>query len=668
MTGATVSYLPPREASGHRTAAAPAVAARGRGGLLGAALTLVAVGGCALNGVYDVVAWHVAGLVLTCVLGAATVAGRIALPRTAVAATAAWAAFCLWTAASTHWSLAPSRSWAELDRALLYLVFTVLAVGLLRHPRARAAALAAAGLGTGVLLAATFAWGLLTDPSALFVLKRLASPVGYINGVAGLAVIGFWPSVALAERTDRPRLAGAGAASAVVLLGAMLLTQSRSVVPALLLSAALVATLVPGRRTRLIVLVAVGAAALAVAPAALGVFAHDRSRPFAAADATLARHALVLVLAVAALAGVFWAGVAAWLRGDARRLRVASTVLAVVLVAAIAAGTVVRGPAAVHRAHVALDDFRSLRVDEGTTSRFASGGGNRHELWRVAIAAWRDRPVTGIGAGAYGVRWYQQRRVTEAIRQPHNLPLQVLAELGLVGLGLLVATFAAVAFAALRAVRRARTAADRALVAGAIGAVAAWSVHTSLDWLYNVPAVTGVALVCVAALLTAGARRREDADEATPAAPAGLARRARAARVAAVAALAGVAASLSVGLAVHGYTSRAEARVATDPVAARDLARKATRLDGGDVPAWIALAAAEARLGSYARSDAALRRIVTAEPASYVGYALRGDLATRAGLTGRAHALYTAAARRNPLDAGLAERVAATAPGTASVR
>ena len=77
--------------------------------------------------------------------------------------------------------------------------------------------------------------------------------------------------------------------------------------------------------------------------------------------------------------------------------------------------------------------LRRRSQGEPTASRLATGAGNRYDYWRVAVDAWREHPLTGVGAGGYDKPYFAHRTTAEDIRQPHSLPLQVLAELGIVG-------------------------------------------------------------------------------------------------------------------------------------------------------------------------------------------------------------------------------------------
>jgi tetratricopeptide (TPR) repeat protein len=73
---------------------------------------------------------------------------------------------------------------------------------------------------------------------------------------------------------------------------------------------------------------------------------------------------------------------------------------------------------------------RSAEVEAGT---FQSGA-DRMEYLRSAFEMWFDHPLGGVGAGAYGVAHPEyQRQVVSAADHAHNLYVQTLAELGLVG-------------------------------------------------------------------------------------------------------------------------------------------------------------------------------------------------------------------------------------------
>ena len=178
---------------------------------------------------------------------------------------------------------------------------------------------------------------------------------------------------------------------------------------------------------------------------------------------------------------------------------VAAATLLVVLGALAAAG----GPVDV--VERASDSFgRSPPPGDGDLQRrlLSASGNGRSDYWRVARTMVRDEPLLGTGAGSFEARWFRERSVAFHARDAHNLYLETLAELGPVGLALLLASLA-LPLLALPAVR------GFAYAPAAVGAYVAYLVHAGVDWDWEVPAVTVPAIFCAAVLL---ARGRPDED------------------------------------------------------------------------------------------------------------------------------------------------------------
>jgi O-antigen ligase len=149
---------------------------------------------------------------------------------------------------------------------------------------------------------------------------------------------------------------------------------------------------------------------------------------------------------------------------------------------------------------------------------------NRLPYWEVAWADYRDHPALGSGAGTFGDYWLTHGRGPGFTRTAHSLYLQSLAELGPVGLVLVLAVVAV----PLVALARRRD----PLVAAAAGAYVAYVVHAGVDWDWEMPAVTLAGLFCGASVLVA----------TRPAAVRPLTRRARTALAVAALAFAALAA------------------------------------------------------------------------------------------------------------------------------
>jgi UDP-GlcNAc:undecaprenyl-phosphate/decaprenyl-phosphate GlcNAc-1-phosphate transferase len=646
----------------------PSAAASGRG-TSWPALAVLAALGLALGlspfaeGFYDASIWAPAGMGLLVALTAALVAAPAGLPRRAAAAPAVLAGLALLALASALWTDSIEQAVVDGNRGLLYAAALALFVLLLRSERAGLLAFGAFVAGALVVAGWVLA-GLLRGDEAMFLGGRLNEPLGYINGQASFFVLAFWPLLALAERRRgtllAAPLAGFALAGATLMAGLAVLGQSRGAVLAAALSLVVVVGLVPGRLRRVVALL-VGAACLAPAlPALLDVYrdgASDGELPGAAGS----------LMVAAAAAGVIWTVLVAFEpRAGSSRVRLRRAVTAGLAVLALSAA--VAGVASADRLGGFLDRQYSAFVTLGgaqgepTAARLASGAGNRYDYWRIALDAWWAHPLAGVGAGGYDKPYFARRATSEDIRQPHSLPLQVLAELGIAG-GLLFA--AALALIATGAWRRIR-AGDRApLVVAALGVATAWLVQASVDWMHMLPGVTGVALLGAAVLLRPAHAPRAEADAAAPAP------RPRRWRLAPVV-LAGVAItiaalSLSRQALSQRHTERAQSALAGDPARALTESNRALRLDREAIGAYYVKAAALARFGAGDAARAVLLDAARREPQNFVTWALLGDLAVRRGQLQAARADYRRAHRLNPRDPSLARLAADPRAGVGRV-
>jgi O-antigen ligase len=135
-------------------------------------------------------------------------------------------------------------------------------------------------------------------------------------------------------------------------------------------------------------------------------------------------------------------------------------------------------------------------VLSGGASRLTTLQSNRYDYWDVALRAFSSEPVHGVGAGGWSVWWLRYRTINDFAQDAHSLPLQTLAELGVVGIVLLAAFFAGIGVAAAEAHGVAPAAA-----AGPIAGFIAYAAHVPLDWDWQMPAVTIVALILAGELI-----------------------------------------------------------------------------------------------------------------------------------------------------------------------
>ena len=213
-------------------------------------------------------------------------------------------------------------------------------------------------------------------------------------------------------------------------------------------------------------LVAVVVAVPAAAAAVLVARSHDLTNaPSSLAVAAQQGHRLaaaLLVLAALALLAPAVVDAASPRLPRLPRLgpRAAFAAAAVVVAAGLLAAVTLGGKA--------YDAFRSpTRFGQsGLRAHLLSlSGHDRTTYWRVALDDFRDHPVLGSGAGTYDLRWTHDRPFGAGARDAHSLYVETLAELGPLGLALLVGALGA-PFLALRSAR------ERPLVPALAGAYA----------------------------------------------------------------------------------------------------------------------------------------------------------------------------------------------------
>jgi hypothetical protein len=455
-----------------------------RGALVAGPVVLAFFAGGFFDGPRDV-----ALLVAAAVLAVLAATGTPLLPRhpAARAALAAALAYAGWIALSATW--APVRDFAgdDAERALLYAAVLVAAAAAFRTRGAVRALEPLAAAGTVIVigygLAGRLLPGLVTEHPQVSAAGRLDQPLTYWNATGALAAIALVLGARLAgDRTRAAAVRAAAAAGAVPLGMGCYLSFSRGALAALAAGLLALVLLDPTRaqlRAAVLVLAAAGAGALAAA-ASPAVRALDGSLGTREREG-----AIVLVVAVVLVA---LAALATSVRGEDRPLALPRWSRWAAL-AAIAALLVV--PIVAARGHQ-----QAPPATGATNQRFASLGSNRYGYWRVALNTGVHHPLIGAGASGFRTAWLKQRKVDEVVRDAHSLELETFAELGLVGVALLAALLGAVALAA-RAAHRA----DPLLAAGPAAALAVWAFHSAIDWDWEMPALTLVAVVLAGALL-----------------------------------------------------------------------------------------------------------------------------------------------------------------------
>ncbi len=434
-------------------------------------------------------AW--AGLVAWALVavGLITVPGALRLRPAGVLAIVSLTLFAAWTLASIIWAPISGSAYHAGQLAMLY-VGTLLAAAILLRDRAVLRALEPA-LAAGALVVIGYGIservlpGFLHFARSLSAQGRLEQPLTYWNATGELAALGVVLCARLAGDATRGVAMRVGAAAAAGPLGlGLYLSFSRG---ALFACAAGLITLVvvaPRReqlRGAVLTLTAGVLASLAAAPfrGLTGLSGGQGTREW--------QGALVLVLIVSIALIV---AVAEWrlvIHGAGGKLNLPRGAPLIALLA-IGAGLAIAIAAG---------------AKEKSTQRLATGAAryetlqsNRYAYWGVALRAFADQPLRGIGAGGWAVYWLKYRKISEFAQDAHSLELQTAAELGIVGLALLAAFLAGIGASA-----RAALGLSPVLAAGPTTGFVAYLAHSPLDWDWEMPAVTLVAVVLAGALI-----------------------------------------------------------------------------------------------------------------------------------------------------------------------
>jgi hypothetical protein len=414
----------------------------------------------------------------------------------------AWGALLAWIALSLLWSPTTTQTMYEVERTLVYVSFA-LALAVLGR---RSLPLLLPALLAGIVAVAAYALATRLLPNRVgtfnsFAGVRLADPLGYWNAVSIFAVIGIAVAVGLAARGGGIVLRSLSAASLVLLVPVLYFTFGRG--GWLALAAALAVTVaVDPRRLQLVTTLLVVAPwpALAVWRAyespslttefsQLGSASHEGGR-LASSIAVLA------VVSAAVTAGYVVMSRRVTIGRGVRRAYGAALLVAVV-VSVVAGLAAYGGPS--KAAHRALDSIRQSSPNVGgnqTKRLFSLSSNGRLDMWESALDDFQAHPVLGSGAGTYERWWLQNRSIAMKVRDAHSLYVEILAELGPLGLAALLAVVAVPLVAAIRARRS-------PFVAPALAGFVALAVHAGVDWDWEVPAVIIAGLTCAGVILLA---------------------------------------------------------------------------------------------------------------------------------------------------------------------
>jgi O-antigen ligase len=164
-------------------------------------------------------------------------------------------------------------------------------------------------------------------------------------------------------------------------------------------------------------------------------------------------------------------------------------VLAVTVIALIVATIAIAG-LQIHT----FSGFTTLQHDRVTTN----SPDRTHEV-HAALDVARQHPITGVGPGNLDLAWTVNAPTPSImhVRYAHDEYLQVVDEVGIVGLGILALGLIAIG----ATIWRGRRDLDVLVAAGCVSALFALAVHSSLDFLWHIPVVGLTGAVIVGVLL-----------------------------------------------------------------------------------------------------------------------------------------------------------------------
>jgi hypothetical protein len=451
------------------------------------------------NGGYDADTWYWGGLVLLALLAVLVLIRRAALARLHGATRTALIAFALyvaWSYLSIAWAQSPGDALDGSNKALVYLLVFSVGLSIPWTPRTALLALVTFALGIGLValvLLLRLASG--SRVGLLVIDGRLAAPTGYFNATAALFTLNALTALALAARRELPGLIrGALMTAACAGLQLALIVQSRGWLFTLPL-VTIVGVIVVRDRLRVVafsVLPLIGT----LIPLRRLLHVYQTGPGLTDAASRAGHTALLACAGVLVLGSVLgWADELRKLpRIGPRGRRAAGAGLATLAVA----GALVGGVVATHGHPFRFisrqwNGFSHVQTSSAG-SHFGDVGSGRYDFWRVSLDAVLAHPIGGLGQANFADYYVTRRHTSEEPSWTHSLELGLLAQTGIVGFALLMTFLGAAILAAVRGLRRRDDQLGRGVAAAALLPLTVWLIHGSVDWFWEMPALSAAAL------------------------------------------------------------------------------------------------------------------------------------------------------------------------------
>lgn len=491
------------------------------------ALTFITRGGATAGTDLGPNTWGEVALVL---LGAAL--GIIALRRTGRGR--AWGAVSLGlfgalaalTQLSISWSVQPDSSWLDANLTFGYLAAFGGGLALARMAPERWAGMVGAVVFLAVVVSGYALLGKVFPGAVargqILLGARLSAPYGYWNAIGLVAALGVPGCVWLgAQRGGRAWLRALSVPALGVLVATVLLSYSRGALAAGVIGLAVWFVFVPLRLRGAVVLVlgaVAGGAVMLWALGAPGITSDGASAAARRSDGHSFGLVLVVMLALAGIAGALAVRAAERTRvGERARRRAGGALLAllacvpVLAVVALAASS--RGFTG--ELSYGWSKLTSANVGSGgaSASRLLAEDNSHARYWSEGLKVGSHALLKGVGGLGFGTASLRYSSARATAVNAHSFWIETFADFGLIGVAVSLALFLAWLVAAARTVgagrvsvawirgrgrprRSADLAAERAGLLTLLAVVVVFGVHSSIDWTWFIPGLAVPALLC----------------------------------------------------------------------------------------------------------------------------------------------------------------------------
>lgn len=585
------------------------------------------------------------------------------LPLRAWIALGLFGGFVAWTALASTWSLSSERSLQDLSLVACYLGVLVLGLAIQRD-RERTLRHTAAALASAIVIVACLALASRLRPTlfpaaeqtSFFLVGshgRLGWPLNYWNALAALIALGLPLLLALATSSRRLAAQAIAAAAIPVVVLCGYLTFSRGGAVAGVVGVIIFFALAPRRIPKLgtALLAAAGSSALIAAAERRGAIERGLSGATTRHEAGSLLAIVILVCAGVAVGQVAM-GLAVRRSNVSHRLTIprrrALELLAATIAACVVVALAVGAPTRIAHAWQEFKRPTAAALQENSIQRFTTDSSNgRYEYWKAALNATRGHLLGGSGPGTFQLLWLPRAPYYSYVENAHSLYFETLAEVGVVGLLLLVGFMMLVVKSALRLVRGSREE-DRVRCAGVSAALFVFILCAAYDWIWQVPALSAAFILLAAAVLgpesAVSVRDRQRLPSPQP-----RLWPSRLIRLGTV----GLALAALVAIAIPLATTTAEresqvAVTAGDPTLALSDARAATRIEPDGASAQVQLALVLELRDEIPAALTAAGRATRDEPASWSAWLTASRLDAEAGHGSAALRAYRRARALNP--------------------